>query len=113
MSRSVCYCGHPRYYDYRIEPDGAPRNEPMRSGMQEDGSGTESLCEDAQMTTVVRCYACLTRQLCPDAHCDPNDPAPVVHDPTAVDLDLVPEAVTIYHGRALCLPCTASYLDSH
>jgi hypothetical protein len=35
-----------------------------------------------------------------------------MHDPAAVDLTRVPEAVSIYHGRALCLACLAKYLDN-
>ena len=63
------------------------------------------------MGTTIFCHGCTTRQLCPEAHCHPDDPAPARHDPAVVDLRKVPEAVTIYHGRALCLPCLASYLD--
>lgn len=29
------------------------------------------------MPTVIRCYNCLTRQLSPEAHCDPCDPTPI------------------------------------
>ena len=63
------------------------------------------------MATTIYCYDCITRQLCPDAHCDPEDPKPTSHDPSAVDLRSVPEAVSVYHGRALCLTCLAGYLD--
>ncbi len=57
------------------------------------------------------CYDHITRQLCPDAHCDPVDDLVGVHDPASVDLAAVPEAISVYHGRALCLPCLASYMD--
>jgi hypothetical protein len=61
--------------------------------------------------TTIYCYDCISRQLCPPAHCDPDDPQTGRHDPAAVDLTEVAEAASVYHGKALCLPCLACYLD--
>lgn len=60
------------------------------------------------------CYDHITAQLCPEAHCDPRDGQPeAAHDPAVVDLEHMPEAVSVYHGRALCLACLAKYMDAH
>jgi len=56
----------------------------------------------------LRCHDHLARVLCPDGHCAES---PQTHDPNSVELESIPFAVSVYHGRALCLQCFASYLD--
>lgn len=72
---------------------------------------SENVSDDPINRGGLYCYDCIARVLCPEAHCDPNDPTPVRHDPLIVDLTSIARAVSVYHGRALCLPCLATYLD--
>lgn len=59
----------------------------------------------------LRCYDHIMRQLCPEGHCSsPGEFKTNTHSPETVNLSDVPAAVTVYHGRALCLECVASYL---
>ena len=57
------------------------------------------------------CYDHIMRQLCPEGHCaSPDEFKANEHDPASVNLADVPPAVTVYHGRALCLECVISYV---
>jgi hypothetical protein len=58
------------------------------------------------------CYDHILRQLCPDGHCGTEERfRNTPHDATTVDLSMVPPAVSMYHGRALCLECLVDYVN--